>query len=49
MRLFIAWFKRKLRVVSPSTHILGYKFEYDYLLAQKARKSNERRTNKPNQ
>jgi hypothetical protein len=33
MKLLIAWIKKKLEIQSPSTIILGYKYEYDYLKA----------------
>lgn len=33
MKLLIALVKKKLGIQSPSTIILGYKYEYDYLKA----------------
>lgn len=38
MKLFIAWIKKHLGIKSPSTVILGYEYEYDYLRAERSGK-----------
>lgn len=35
MNLFNAWIKKRFGIKSPSAMILGYEYEYDYLLSQK--------------
>ena len=34
-KIIIAWLKKKLRIKSPSTMLLGFDYEYDYLKGEK--------------
>jgi hypothetical protein len=34
IKLLIAWVKKKLGIQSPSTILLGYEYEHDYLKAK---------------
>lgn len=43
MKLIMARIKKLLRIQSPSTMLLGYRYEYDYLMAIKSRESVEQK------
>ena len=42
MKLFIAWIKKRLGIKSPSTVILGYEYEYDYLKIERKRRMTDK-------